>query len=48
MRAVYVASLAGSENDAKAVAWAKAKFTELGFDRVYTDPVISPITLNEV
>ena len=35
--------LAGSENDAKAVAWAKAKFTELGFDRVYTEPVSYPV-----
>jgi len=35
--------LAGSENDAKAVAWAKAKFTELGFDRVYTEPVRYPV-----
>lgn len=35
--------LAGSDNDAKAVAWAKAKFTELGFDRVYTEPVSYPV-----
>ena len=35
--------LAGSANDAKAVAWAKAKFTELGFDRVYTEPVSYPV-----
>ncbi len=35
--------LAGSENDAKAVAWAQAKFTELGFDRVYTEPVSYPV-----
>jgi carboxypeptidase Q len=35
--------LAGSANDAKAVAWAKAKFTELGFDRVYTEPVRYPV-----
>ncbi len=30
---------AGSANDAKAVAWAKAKFTSMGFDRVWTDPI---------
>lgn len=35
--------LAGSVDDAKAVAWAKAKFTELGFDRVYTEPVRYPL-----
>ena len=35
--------LAGSANDAKAVAWAKAKFTELGFDKVYTEPVSYPV-----
>ncbi len=35
--------LAGSNNDAKALAWAKAKFTELGFDRVYTEPVSYPV-----
>ncbi len=29
----------GSENDAKAVAWAKAKLTSLGFERVWTEPV---------
>ena len=31
--------LAGSAGDAKAVAWAKAKFTALGFDRVTSEPV---------
>lgn len=31
--------LAGSANDARAVAWAKAKLTALGFDRVWTEPV---------
>jgi carboxypeptidase Q len=30
---------AGSANDAKAVAWATAKLTALGFDRVWTEPV---------
>lgn len=35
--------LAGSANDAKAVAWAKTKLTELGFDRVYTEPVRYPV-----
>ena len=34
--------LAGSEADARAVAWAKAKFQELGFDRVWTEPVTFP------
>ncbi|AKC86191.1 M28 family peptidase [Pseudoxanthomonas suwonensis] len=34
--------LAGSEADARAVAWAKAKFAELGFDRVWTEPVTFP------
>ncbi|GAB2523813.1 M20/M25/M40 family metallo-hydrolase [Lysobacter humi (ex Lee et al. 2017)] len=31
--------LAGSEADARAVEWAKAKFRELGYDRVWTQPV---------
>lgn len=30
---------AGSANDARAVAWATAKLTSLGFDRVWTEPV---------
>ena len=34
--------VAGSEADARAVAWAKAKFEELGFDRVWTEPVTFP------
>ncbi|MBJ6978596.1 M28 family peptidase [Luteimonas sp. MC1895] len=34
--------LAGSEADARAVAWAQAKFAELGFDRVWTEPVTFP------
>jgi len=34
--------LAGSEADARAVAWAEAKFRELGFDRVWTEPVTFP------
>ncbi len=34
--------LAGSEADAKAVAWAQAKFRELGFDKVWTEPVTFP------
>ena len=33
---------AGSEADARAVAWAQAKFRELGFDRVWTEPVTFP------
>jgi len=34
--------LAGSQADARAVAWAQAKFRELGFDRVWTEPVTFP------
>lgn len=34
--------LPGSEADARAVAWAEAKFTELGYDRVWTEPVTFP------
>ncbi|MDN3640125.1 M28 family peptidase [Simiduia curdlanivorans] len=34
--------LAGGPNDARAVAWAKAKFTELGFDQVWLEPVSFP------
>ena len=34
--------LAGSEADARAVAWAVAKFMELGFDKVWTEPVTFP------
>jgi carboxypeptidase Q len=34
--------LAGSEADARAVAWAVAKFRELGFDKVWTEPVTFP------
>ena len=34
--------LAGSEADARAVEWAKAKFKELGFDKVWTEPVTFP------
>ncbi len=30
---------AGSPNDAKAVEWARAKLTALGFERVWTEPV---------
>ena len=35
--------MAGSENDAKGVAWAIAKFKELGYSRVYTQPVSFPV-----
>jgi len=35
--------MAGSENDAKGVAWAVAKFRELGFPRVYVQPVSFPV-----
>ena len=34
--------LPGSEADARAVAWAEAKFAELGYDRVWTEPVTFP------
>jgi len=34
--------LAGSEGDARAVAWTQAKFRELGFDKVWTEPVTFP------
>tara|TARA_R110002126_G_scaffold16527_27_gene66082 strand:- start:9991 stop:11331 length:1341 start_codon:yes stop_codon:yes gene_type:complete len=30
--------LAGSEGDARAVAWAEQKFKQLGFDKVWTEP----------
>jgi hypothetical protein len=33
---------AGSEADARAVEWARAKFAELGFDKVWTEPVTFP------
>jgi Zn-dependent M28 family amino/carboxypeptidase len=34
--------LAGSDADAKAVAWAQAKFKALGFDKVWIEPVTFP------
>lgn len=34
--------LAGSANDARAVAWAQAKFEALGYDKVWTEPVTHP------
>lgn len=34
--------LAGGPNDARARAWAIAKFKQLGFDKVYTEPVTYP------
>jgi hypothetical protein len=34
--------LAGSEADARAVKWAEAKFHELGYDKVWTEPVTFP------
>ncbi|MBN6151936.1 M28 family peptidase [Xanthomonas sp. AmX2] len=34
--------IAGGEADARAVAWAKAKFKALGFDKVWTEPVTFP------
>ncbi len=35
--------LAGTEADARAVEWAIAKFKELGFDKVWTEPVTFPV-----
>ncbi len=35
--------LAGSEADARAVAWAVAKFKALGYDKVWTEPVTFPM-----
>jgi carboxypeptidase Q len=35
--------MAGSENDAKGVAWAVAKFKAMGFPRVYVQPVNFPV-----
>ena len=35
--------LPGSEADAKAVEWAKAKFHALGYDKVWTQPVTFPL-----
>ena len=34
--------LAGSQADARAVAWAQAKFKALGFDKVWTEAVTFP------
>jgi Zn-dependent M28 family amino/carboxypeptidase len=34
--------MAGSEGDARAVEWAKAKFKWLGYDRIWTEPVTFP------
>src|SRR5207342_2001449 len=34
--------MAGSEADARAVEWAKAKFKALGYDKVWTEPVTFP------
>ncbi len=34
--------LAGSEADARAVEWARAKFEALGYDKVWTEPVTFP------
>lgn len=35
--------MAGTDGDARAVAWGKAKFEELGFDRVALEPVTFPV-----
>jgi Zn-dependent M28 family amino/carboxypeptidase len=37
--------LAGTPADAKAVAWAQAKFEALGYDKVYLEPVTFPVWL---
>lgn len=37
------ARMAGSEADRRAVDWAVAKFKELGYDKVYTEPVTYPL-----
>lgn len=34
--------IAGSEADARAVAWAQAKFRQLGYDKVWIEPVTFP------
>ncbi|TWI09045.1 M28 family peptidase [Aerolutibacter ruishenii] len=34
--------MAGSDGDARAVAWAQAKFRELGYDKVWIEPVTFP------
>ncbi|NKI33637.1 M28 family peptidase [Wenzhouxiangella sp. XN79A] len=39
--------LAGSENDARAVAWAVEMLEGLGFDRVWTEPVTFPYWVRE-
>ncbi len=36
------ARMPGSPNDARAVAWAQAKYRELGFDKVWVQPVTYP------
>ncbi|MEZ5543626.1 MAG: M20/M25/M40 family metallo-hydrolase [Lysobacteraceae bacterium] len=35
--------MAGTEADARAVAWARAKFESFGFDKVYTEPARFPV-----
>ncbi len=35
--------MAGTPADARAVAWAQAKFTAMGFDKVYLEPVTFPV-----
>jgi hypothetical protein len=35
--------MAGSPQDARAVAWAVERFRQLGYDRVYTEPVTFPV-----
>ena len=35
--------MAGSPGDARAVAWARTKFAELRFDKVWTEPVTYPV-----
>ena len=42
IKKVQKAIAAGSEADARAVAWAEAKFKALGFDKVWKEPVTFP------
>src|SRR5690606_23017999 len=39
--------LAGTEADARAVAWTKARFEQMGFDRVWLEPVTFPVWLRQ-
>ena len=37
--------MAGTPSDARGVTWAQAKFTAMGFDKVYLEPVTFPVWL---